>query len=486
MATRGVTGPGTADDGSLQTAAIGGDGHAFAELYDRHERRVYGFCLRMLGTPHDAADATQETFLRMLQRLPALEGRELNFAAYALKVARNACYDALDVRKRVEPVSDHDELPLGPVPIDDDPERAAMLSATREQVQAANASLPPAQREVLALREVESLSYAQIGEIIGLKENAVAQLISRARIGLRNAVRGSALSSVGASSADCARAIPLLAAVQDGQDAELEELSFLHAHLATCDTCRLRREAMEEAGVSYRALAPIVVVEWLRHATIARAAELVGADWSDVAGEAPAGQAAAPADHAARRGQWRRHAGTVLGGGVLCVLAVLGLASTLSTDRLPTVTMAASNAAVHHAAHRRSGPALDKRHAARRVTAHRVIAATSAPPRSTTSSAPLGADSGTQPTRAAGHPRRGGHRHVGGTHHGATGGLTLTGDRPTPTPTTTTPTTTTPPPTTPSTTTPPPTTPTTTTTTTITTTTTTTTTTPGGPPTFAP
>jgi RNA polymerase sigma factor (sigma-70 family) len=256
MATRGVTGPGTADDGSLQTAAIGGDGHAFAELYDRHERRVYGFCLRMLGTPHDAADATQETFLRMLQRLPALEGRELNFAAYALKVARNACYDALDVRKRVEPVSDHDELPLGPVPIDDDPERAAMLSATREQVQAANASLPPAQREVLALREVESLSYAQIGEIIGLKENAVAQLISRARIGLRNAVRGSALSSVGASSADCARAIPLLAAVQDGQDAELEELSFLHAHLATCDTCRLRREAMEEAGVSYRALPP--------------------------------------------------------------------------------------------------------------------------------------------------------------------------------------------------------------------------------------
>lgn len=90
------------------------------------------------------------------------------------------------------------------------------------RARAANASLPPRRREVVALRELESLPYAQIGEIVGLKENAVAQLISRARVGLRNAVptrfRGRALQSVGPATDECGRALPLLATVQDGQD----------------------------------------------------------------------------------------------------------------------------------------------------------------------------------------------------------------------------------------------------------------------------
>lgn len=81
----------TLEDTELARLAIAGDGHAFAELYDRQEQRVYGFCTRMLGGSHDAADATQETFLRLLGRLPALAGRELNFVAYTLTTARNAC-----------------------------------------------------------------------------------------------------------------------------------------------------------------------------------------------------------------------------------------------------------------------------------------------------------------------------------------------------------------------------------------------------------
>ena len=74
----------TLDDRELARLAVAGDGDAFAQLYDRHERRVFGFCLRMLGTEDEAADATQETFMRLLRRLPALQGRDLNFVAYAL------------------------------------------------------------------------------------------------------------------------------------------------------------------------------------------------------------------------------------------------------------------------------------------------------------------------------------------------------------------------------------------------------------------
>jgi RNA polymerase sigma factor (sigma-70 family) len=290
--------PRAPDDRELARLATCGDGRAFAELYDRHEQRVYGFCMRMLSNPHDAADATQDTFVRLLSRLPALQGRELNFAAYTLACARNACYDMIESRKRVEPVAQQaDQSGGGQLnPRDNDlardPERAALLAATREDVQAANAKLPARQREVLALREVELLSYDEIGEIMGLNRNAVAQLVSRARIKLRDLLRGSALASVSASSSDCERALPLLASIQDEQHGDPGELDWVGAHLASCNNCRLSHAAMEEAGISYRTLAPIVPLAWLRHAAIARAAEFVGADWSKLAGPAGAGESA--------------------------------------------------------------------------------------------------------------------------------------------------------------------------------------------------
>jgi DNA-directed RNA polymerase specialized sigma24 family protein len=94
------------DDGELAALAIDRQGEAFAELYDRHEQRACGFCLWMLGSPHDAADATQETSVRLLRRLPGLAGRELNFVAYPLKTARHACYDMIESGRRVQPVAE--------------------------------------------------------------------------------------------------------------------------------------------------------------------------------------------------------------------------------------------------------------------------------------------------------------------------------------------------------------------------------------------
>jgi RNA polymerase sigma-70 factor (ECF subfamily) len=286
----------TLDDRRLARLAIDGDGEAFAQLYDRHERRVYGYCLRMLGTPDEAADATQETFMRLLRRLPAMEGREVNFVAYALTTARNACYDGIEARSRVRPAAEpidqattepgapigRDAGELGEIALD--PERAALLAAAREDVRAANGRLPERQREALALRELEQLSYEQIGEVIGLNENAVAQLISRARIRLREELRGEALQSIATSSPECERALALMARLQDAQDCTPEEHDWLRVHMDSCDTCPLSRAVMEEAGISYRALGPIVPLAWLRHTTIARAARFVGADWSHLTG----------------------------------------------------------------------------------------------------------------------------------------------------------------------------------------------------------
>jgi RNA polymerase sigma factor (sigma-70 family) len=276
--------PGARGEDELARAAVAGEGQAFAELYDRHEQRVYGFCLRLLGNPADAADATQETFMRLLKRLPALDGRELNFVAYVFTAARHACYDIIQARKRVE-LSGEEIEASGPEPgaIEEDPERAAMLAATRELTEQAQARLPERQREALALRELEGLSYEEIGEVLEIKPNAVAQLISRARIKLAELVRGDALESVASASPDCDRALPLLARGQDSQALASEDGSWLFVHLRDCAVCRVRESAMQEAGISYRSLAPIVPLVWLRQATIARAAELVGADWSEFA-----------------------------------------------------------------------------------------------------------------------------------------------------------------------------------------------------------
>jgi RNA polymerase sigma-70 factor (ECF subfamily) len=279
-----------AEEERLARRAAAGDGAAFATLYDRYERRIFTYCQRLLASSEDAADATQDAFLKVLARLPKLDpGRELNVSAYLYTAARNACYDMIGRRRRAEPV---DELPepgqLGPdglmsAALDEDPERAALLASFRAGVQEANARLPERQREVLVLRELEERSYEEIAQLMGMNRNSVAQLISRARIRLRDELRGTALASLAVSSADCERALPLVSMRQDGQLRDAADEAWLEAHVAACATCRISVEAVEEAGVSYRAWLPIVPLEWLRQATIAKAAELVGADWSEAA-----------------------------------------------------------------------------------------------------------------------------------------------------------------------------------------------------------
>jgi RNA polymerase sigma-70 factor (ECF subfamily) len=287
---RSTLGP-MSSEAALAARAVAGDGAAFAELYELYGQRTFNLCYRITGSREDAADAAQEAFLGVLRRLPKLEGRDVAFGSYVFTAARNACYDLIERRKRSEP---SDELPEAATPIGagpgggappdpgDDPDRNVLLAAQQEEIRAANATLPERQREALALRELEDLSYDEIAEIMDMNRNSVAQLISRARISLRDALRGTALHSIAPSSSDCERGLPLLAMAQDGQ-LDAAERGWLDGHLAGCPTCRLSQEAMQEAGASYRAWVPIAAAPWLFRETVAKAAELVGADWSEVA-----------------------------------------------------------------------------------------------------------------------------------------------------------------------------------------------------------
>jgi RNA polymerase sigma factor (sigma-70 family) len=286
-----------AEEARLAHAAAGGDGTAFATLYERYERRAYNLAYRVTGSEDDAADAVQEAFLSVMKRLPRLEGRELAFGSYLFTATRNACYDLMQRAKRAQP---SDAIPESAAPIgagagglgldpgdpDEDPDRKLLLESQQEEIRAANERLPERQREALALRELEELSYDEIAAIMEMNRNSVAQLISRARINLRGELRGGALASIVAASPDCERALPLIALRDDGQLADGDgDAAWLDGHLTGCATCRLGVEAMQEAGTSYRAWAPIAAAPWLFEATMAKAAELTGSDWSEAIAE---------------------------------------------------------------------------------------------------------------------------------------------------------------------------------------------------------
>jgi RNA polymerase sigma-70 factor, ECF subfamily len=343
-----ASGP-SVEEARLAQQAAAGDGDAFAALYGRYEQRAYNLCYRILGSEDDAADATQEAFVNVFKRLPKLQGRELAFGSYVFTSARNACYDLIERRRRAEP---SDQIPESSMPVgggvggggvgfdpgdpEDDPERRLLLAAGQEEIRAANATLPERQREVLALRELEELSYDEIAEIMDMNRNSVAQLISRARISLRDALRGTALASIATSSAACERAVAMLAARQDRQGTA--DGDWLADHLLECETCRLSREAMEEAGVSYRAWLPIAAGPALFRETMASAAEAAGEDWSDVIArhEAAAGGAAgAGMDGASASLLRHRRRDAVLIGLVALVLVVVVFAGATGDDNPP-------------------------------------------------------------------------------------------------------------------------------------------------------
>ncbi|MEZ5076933.1 MAG: sigma-70 family RNA polymerase sigma factor [Solirubrobacterales bacterium] len=283
-----------AEEARLARAAASGDGDAFATLYERYAQRAFNLALRVSGSEQDAADAVQDAFLNVMRRLPELGDRELSFGSYLFAATRNATYDLMRRQQRTRPSGSISEsaVPLGsgagglgldPGDPDEDPDRRTLLSSQREEIQEANARLPERQREALALRELEEMSYDEIAAVMDLNRNSVAQLISRARISLRDELRHTMLASIAASSPDCERALPLIATRDDGQlDPGSEDAAWLAAHLGGCETCGLATEAMQEAGASYRLWVPVALTPLLFRETMARAAQLTDSDWGEV------------------------------------------------------------------------------------------------------------------------------------------------------------------------------------------------------------
>jgi RNA polymerase sigma factor (sigma-70 family) len=284
--------PTTAPDGVLVQEAAAGGGRSYAALYDRYSTQVYNYCLRLTGSPEDAADATQDAFVNVLGRLQDDDRPVLDFASYLFAAARNESYALMRRRSRTHPTEYAPALAPPASDVETDPERAALLRDSQEAVRQANGQLAPRHREVLALREVAGRSYDEIGQIMGISENAAAQLIWRARSKLKVALTSGAVASVVATSDDCEEAQLLINRLHDGEPITDAEQMWLEEHLDECGSCRAARGMIFEVAASYRAWAPVAVLATLRPEVLTQAGHAIGADWSGVAGKAGGSHAA--------------------------------------------------------------------------------------------------------------------------------------------------------------------------------------------------
>ncbi len=239
----------------LAKACMKGDRGAYAELFDAYGQRVYNFCLRYTCNADDAAEATQEAFCNFLGQLEKLDLEKVQVSGYLFAAARNASLDMVKETGRMEPTDDVPLESLGPVELEVDPERSTLLGDQSKAVAAANMKLPERHRAVLAMRELEQMSYEQIGTALSIKGNAVAQLLSRARLRLRDEIRNETLMRP-TEAEECNRALPLLSMKVDGNLGK-RDTQWLSDHLNDCDNCRDNLVGIEEAGATYRGWIPV-------------------------------------------------------------------------------------------------------------------------------------------------------------------------------------------------------------------------------------
>src|SRR5437773_6129784 len=167
-------GAGAESDEPLLVRRAAVDANALAALYQRYVARVYRFLRVRCGSPDEAADLTQQVFLKMAEALPRYRERGAPFAAWLFRIARNAAIDHARRQRRTVP---WDSLTQAPAP--DDVEAWVLDRETRARVGALLAGLPSDERELLSLRFAAGLSSREIAAVVGGSEAAVKKRLTR-------------------------------------------------------------------------------------------------------------------------------------------------------------------------------------------------------------------------------------------------------------------------------------------------------------------
>ena len=171
------------------------DEDACAELVTEHQRMVYQLSLNLLGDHNEALDLSQEVFLRVFRTLPGFRGQS-TLRTWIYRIVVNQARNRQRFwrrRHRAQQVSldehirDHGELPArgdGGAP-----DRLLGQKQLAERIRTALDRLPFDQKTALVLREIDGLSYEEIGFSLGIAVGTVKSRLARAREGLRAQLR---------------------------------------------------------------------------------------------------------------------------------------------------------------------------------------------------------------------------------------------------------------------------------------------------------
>jgi RNA polymerase sigma-70 factor, ECF subfamily len=165
--------------GAAIRRAKAGDMSAVHFLYLRFADDVCGYVNSIVHDSHEAEDITQNVFAKLPTAIHRYEPREVPFAAWILRVSRNAALDHLRARR---------QIPFEEVRTDDDGHE--QLGFERSQaLREALWRLPGEQREVLVLRHLAGLSPGEIATRLGKSEGSIHGLHHRGRAALQLALR---------------------------------------------------------------------------------------------------------------------------------------------------------------------------------------------------------------------------------------------------------------------------------------------------------
>jgi RNA polymerase sigma-70 factor (ECF subfamily) len=156
------------------------DAGAFEELLGRYKRAVFAYARATIGSAPDAEEVTQDVFVKVFRAAHRFDDR-YSFKTWLYTIVSNTCKNKLRSRRHKTMSLDIEDSPLVVVSNEADPldayEREVEIAAVREAIGA----LPPRYREVLCLRYIEGLRYAEIAETLGLSLGNVEARIFRGK-----------------------------------------------------------------------------------------------------------------------------------------------------------------------------------------------------------------------------------------------------------------------------------------------------------------
>jgi RNA polymerase sigma-70 factor (ECF subfamily) len=162
----------------------------FDAAAERYSRRIFTFASYLLGDAGEAEDVTQEVLIKLWKSGRGVDADRLG--AWLLTVTRNACTDVLRRRQRsaaVIPIRRDAHTPIDQASREPSPERLAAGAQLGSRILRALNDLAEPARSVVILREIQGLSYREIGDIMSMPINTLKVTLYRGRRRLRESLK---------------------------------------------------------------------------------------------------------------------------------------------------------------------------------------------------------------------------------------------------------------------------------------------------------